>query len=189
MGFEVGNHTWDHVNYSVSYATEQLKTSLKRVEDALKSAGAEKPTSFAWPADCFGPESLAVLENAGYQFARRGSMPELSATRDAAGPLYDPTRCHPRLIPTSGHAQAWWTQEFFESMAARTAPGMAVVIQFHGIPDPANQGLSTSREAFRGFMSYLKREEYNVIALRDLARYVDPEATVRDPLIGSRWPE
>ncbi len=189
MGFEVGNHTWGHVNYSVPYATDQLRASLKRVEGALESAGVPKPISFAWPGDCFGPESLAVLRDTGYRFARRGPMPELSATRDANGPLYDPTRCDPCLIPTSALAHAWWTQEFFEEAAARARDDMAVVFQFHGIPDPANENLSTTRSAFRGFIDHLKRDGYTVIALRDLIRFVDPEIPVRDPLIRARWPE
>ena len=34
--------------------------------------------------------------------------------------------------------------------------------------------LSTSPEAFREYMRILHEEEFNVIAMRDLAKYVDP---------------
>ena len=57
-----------------------------------------------------------------------------------------------------------------------------VVLQFHGVPDGEHPWVNTPRERFEEYMAWLYREGYQVIALRDVARYVDEEKLPGDPL-------
>ena len=47
------------------------------------------------------------------------------------------------------------------------------MLQFHGAPDVEHPWVNTPRERFEEYMRYLHDEGYRVVALRDLAGYVD----------------
>ncbi len=53
--------------------------------------------------------------------------------------------------------------------------GKIAILQFHGVPDNDHPWVHTPEENFRAFMKYLQLNKYQVIALRDLAKYVDPQ--------------
>jgi hypothetical protein len=55
------------------------------------------------------------------------------------------------------------------------------VLQFHGVPDAAHGWVTTKAEQFAAFLKHLADDGYTVIALRDLARYVDPAVSTSDP--------
>ena len=57
------------------------------------------------------------------------------------------------------------------------------VLQFHGVPDTAHDWVSTPSERFREFMVYLAKHRLKVIAMRDLAKYVDPTIVPTDPML------
>src|SRR5206468_3573336 len=59
--------------------------------------------------------------------------------------------------------------------------GKVAVLQFHGVPDTAHAWVTTSREQFEGYVKYLADNGFKVIALRDLAKYVDPALVPSDP--------
>ncbi len=59
--------------------------------------------------------------------------------------------------------------------------GKIAVIQLHGVPDTAHAWVSTPTLLFESYVRYLAENQYTVIALRDLARYVDPDYLPRDP--------
>ena len=44
----------------------------------------------------------------------------------------------------------------------------------HGVPDYAHPAVTTPPELFEEYLKYLHDNHYKVIALRDLAKYVDP---------------
>ena len=54
------------------------------------------------------------------------------------------------------------------------------MLQFHGVPDTAHDWVSTPKEQFEKLLNYLAAEKYTVIALRDLAKYVDPAVAPND---------
>lgn len=65
--------------------------------------------------------------------------------------------------------------------AASTArDGRIAVICRHGVPDDHPFG-STEPELFERFVEHLAEHDCTVIALRDLARYVDPWQRPADP--------
>ncbi len=188
MGFEIGNHSWTHANFNSPKEAARLAGELALVERALSGVDVPKPVSFAWPGNGFGPEALATLRSAGYQFARRGMQPEINYGDIAPGPLYDPRHHDPLLIPTTGDAYPGWTLDHFKQVVDRARDGKIAVLQFHGVPDDAHPWVNTPLDRFREYMEYLKHEGFHVIALRDIEQFVNPRASRRDPVALLRYP-
>lgn len=189
MGFEIGNHTWTHSGFSSPESAATLASELAQVDEALAKVGVPRPTTFAWPGNGFGPESLAVLRDLGYLFARRGMQPEQPYGLNKLGPLYDPAVHDPLLIPTSGDAYPKWTLDHFKQVVDRVEPGKPVILQFHGVPDVAHPWVHTSQEQFKEYMGYLKEGGFSVIALRDLKKYIDVKPIPGDPMTLDRHPK
>jgi peptidoglycan/xylan/chitin deacetylase (PgdA/CDA1 family) len=182
MGFEIGNHSWTHANFGSPRDAARLAGELALVERELGRVGVPKPVSFAWPGNSLGPEALATLRSAGYQFARRGMQPEIKYGEITPGPLYDPRQHDPLLIPTSGDAYPGWTLDHFKRVVDRARDGKIVVLQFHGVPDEAHPWVHTPPERFREYMAYLKENGFHAIALRDVAPFVDRSVSRDDPV-------
>lgn len=182
MGFEIGNHSWSHLDFGGPENAARLAGQLALVDLALEQVKVPRPISFAWCGNAFGPEALAKLQALGYRYARRGMQPEVPYGQAQPGPLYTPGAYHPLLLPTAGDAYPNWNMDNFRAAADRARDGKIAILQFHGVPDPAHPWVSTPPDAFRDYMDYLKREQFNVIALRDLDRYVDPDGEVHDAM-------
>ena len=116
-------------------------------------------------------------------------FPERPLGKVSIGPAFDPDRNDPLLIPTTGDACQAWTVPHFEQVIALARDGKAVVLQFHGVPDPLNPVVSTTPQLFLKFMRILDERDYNVIAMRDLARYMDPKPLPSDPMTTTRCPD
>ncbi len=187
MGFEIGNHTWNHAGMSTPKSVAHLAGQLALVESALARVNVPKPVSFAWPGNGFSSEGVEVLRACGYQFARRGMQPEIPYGKIEPGPLYDPARYDPLLIPSAGDAYPEWMLEDFKRVVDRARNGHIAVVQFHGVPDVAHPWVHTPPERFKEYMAYLKDGGFNVIAMRDLARYVDPAARPDDAMTHVRY--
>lgn len=188
MGFEIGNHTWTHAGFNTPAKAASLAGELALVENELERVGVPKPVTFGWTGNAFGPACLAVLENAGYRLARRGMQPEAPYGSLELGPLFDPNRHHPLLIPSAGDAYPDWTLEHFKTVVDRAAAGKVAVVQFHGVPDVKHPWVHTPEERFREYMGYLKEGGFHVIAMRDLLAYL-PEAPVeKDPMTRVMFP-
>jgi peptidoglycan/xylan/chitin deacetylase (PgdA/CDA1 family) len=188
LGFEIGNHAWTHSDYSTPRGASHLAGELALTNRELEIVGVPKPASFAWCGNGFGPESLRILRNEGFRFARRGISPEAPYGKMQLGPAFDPAAHDPLLIPTTGDAYPDWTFDYFETVIAQAKEGRAVVLQFHGVPDRAHPWVHTPPEMFRRYMEHLKAKQFRVIALRDLEPFIDLSRTVDDPLVLERFP-
>ncbi|MGE3309108.1 MAG: polysaccharide deacetylase family protein [Limisphaerales bacterium] len=178
-GFEIGNHTRDH--WSVSADTVgRLPAQLAAIAERCREHGIPAPVSFAWPGNAFHTNALPILKAAGIVFARRGSEPEVPY-KDGGGVAYQPGQDHPLLIPSSGDARPAWTLDDFKRAVTRPRPGEVAVIQFHGVPEGEHPWVHTPRERFEEYMAWLHSEGFQAIALRDLAKYVDPSRVPTDP--------
>jgi peptidoglycan/xylan/chitin deacetylase (PgdA/CDA1 family) len=186
MGFEIGNHSWTHPNFSTPKVAAWIEAELALVQNELAKVDVPKPTSFAWCGNGFGPEAHRKLEELGYRFARRGMQPEQPYGKVVVGPPYKPSLHDPRLIPTTGDAYPDWTLEHFRSVLDQASEGI-VVLQFHGVPDVAHPWVHTPPERFQEYMDELARRNFEVIAMRDLERFVHGVAPA-DPLREARYP-
>jgi peptidoglycan/xylan/chitin deacetylase (PgdA/CDA1 family) len=189
MGFEIGNHSWTHGNFSNPLGASRMAGELALVENELKKAGVPRPVSYAHCANNFGPEALQVLREGGFRFARRGMQPEAEYGTLQMGPVYDPSKHHPLLVPTTGDAYPNWTLEQFQRVISRAEEGRAVVLQFHGVPDTAHPWVHTPPEKFRGYMEHLKQNGFHALALRDLEPFANLANPPADPLLKSRFPQ
>lgn len=179
-GFEIGNHTRDHLPVTAQTAA-QLAAQIEAINEKCRAHGIPRPVSFAYPANEFDPAALPVLEAAGLKLARRGGSPE-RPYEDGRGVAYLPGEDHPLLIPSAGDARPGWTLADFKTALAQAGAGEIPVLQFHGVPDQRHPWVSTRPERFKEFMGHLKERGYRVLALRDLERYVDLSERPDDPL-------
>lgn len=191
MGFEIGNHSWTHSDFSMPKNAARLAGELSLVDRELDRTKAKvpRPVSFAYCGNTFGPEAVQRLTELGYKFARRGEQPEARYATLDIGATYDPKRHHPLLIPTTGDAYPIWTLDHFKTVVARATNGQIVVLQFHGVPDVAHPWVHTPPENFREYMAYLKENNFRCIAVRDLEPYVDRDNLPADPLLKARQPQ
>jgi peptidoglycan/xylan/chitin deacetylase (PgdA/CDA1 family) len=188
MGFEIGNHSWTHSDFSKADGGVKLDAELEMVEKELARVGVPKPVSFAWCGNSFGPEALEALQSRGYRVARRGMQPEIPYGEVKTGPALDVRKHYPLLVPTTGDAYPGWTLDHFKEVLASAKPGEIVVFQFHGVPDVAHPWVNTPLENFRQYMTYLKQGGYRTITMSDLLQYYDASKLPDDPLVKTRYP-
>ena len=191
MGFEIGNHSWTHDDFSQPKNAARLAGELALVDRELAQTKPQvpRPVSFAYCGNGFGPEAVGELVRLGYQFARRGEQPEAHYGTLEIGATYDPKRHHPLLIPTTGDAYPSWSLEHLKTVLARATNGQIVVLQFHGVPDGAHPWVHTPPERFREYMGYLKENHFRCISVRELEPFIDRDHLPADPLLKARQPE
>ena len=178
-GFEIGNHTRDHMSVTPK-TVRDLAAQVRAINARCKAHGIPEPTSFAYPGNAIAREGLPVLKELGIKFARRGGAPEYPY-KEGRGFAYEPGLDHPLLVPTAGDARPTWTLDDLKRGVGQAKHGKVAVLQFHGVPDTAHDWVSTPKEQFEAYLKYLADEKFTVIALRDLAKYVDPGVTPNDP--------
>ena len=178
-GFEIGNHTRDHLGLSKENVPK-IAEQLQAINARCKEHGIPPTTSFAWPGNALSVEALAPLRKEGILFARRGGAPEYEY-KEGRGVGYEPGLDHPLLIPSAGDARPDWTLDNFIAAVEKARFGRIAVLQFHGVPDTAHAWVNSTQENFEAYMKYLATHGYTVIAMRDLAKYVDPNILPGDP--------
>ncbi len=171
-GFEVGNHTRSHTGVAAE-SLGRLHGELAHISERCMENGIPRPISFAYPGNAIHPGALPILAAHGVRFARRGAQPEF-AYESGRGIAYDPAHDHPLLIPTTGDARPTWTLENLKAAVSMARDGKVAVLQFHGVPDREHPWVNTPLDRFREYVAWLKAQGYRCIALRDLARYIDP---------------
>jgi peptidoglycan/xylan/chitin deacetylase (PgdA/CDA1 family) len=153
--FEIGNHTENHPDVR-TLSKKQLVTELEGIEERCKQNGIPVPTTFAYPGWQFNIQSAQVLLEKGYLFARRGVAPEFPDKGwGARGPVYDPAKDSPLLIPTTGYAGPKWGMNDLIWAIDQAKGGKIAVLAFHGVPYPRAPWVSTSPKDFESYMKYL----------------------------------
>lgn len=179
-GFEIGNHTGTHRDVR-KLSTGDFRADLQQIERRCREHGIPRTTTFCYPGYHLSRETVAVLSDLGYQFARRGVFPEcLHIKTGESGPAYDPHVHHPLLIPAAGISGVQWTFEEFVETVGLARNGRIAVLCFHGVPGKHPKA-GTPPDRFETFMRYLSEAECRVIALRDLATYLDPNVGPAEP--------
>lgn len=179
-GFEIGNHTVGHQGVTDKNISD-LPAQLRGINNQCEKHGIPKPVSFAYPGNAIVPGALPVLNDLGIRFARRGGSPE-HPYEEGRGFAFEPGKDHPLLLPSAGDARPTWTLEDLKQAVGQARDGKVAILQFHGVPDAAHAWVNTGKEQFETYLDYLAKEKYTVIALRDLAKYVDRAQVPGDPL-------
>jgi len=180
-GFEIGNHTLRH-KVVLTQSREEFRADVKQMERRFQEEGLPAPRTLAYPHGEFDRKAAEVLREEGYLFARRGVGPEVAwAPGGVQGLGYDPKDDHPLLVPASCPGPNW-TLDDLVCCAEQAREGKIAVLAFHGVPDPVFPFVSTEPSTLEAFMKYLHDKGYTVVALRDLAKYVDPAVRAGDLL-------
>jgi len=178
-GFEIGNHTRDHLGITAD-TVNQLPEQLGGIVERCETFGIPRPVTFAWPGNAWTAKAFPILQEHGIFFARRGGAPEYPY--DAGrGVAVEPGADHPLLLPSAGDARPTWTLGQFLQAVQQAQTGRPAILQYHGVPDTAHAWVSSTRETFEACMKYLHAEKYSVIALRDLRKWVNPDVVPADP--------
>lgn len=179
-GFEIGNHTRDHMAVTPA-SVGRLREQLEAINARCAAHGILRPISFAYPGNGIATNALNLLAELGIRFARRGGEPE-HPYKGGRGFAYEPGRDHPLLIPSAGDARPDWALDDFKRAVAQARGGRVAVLQFHGVPDNEHPWVHTPPALFEQYLKHLRDEGCRVIALRDLARYVDTRTWPTDPM-------
>jgi len=181
-GFEIGNHTRDHMGVN-GRNLDRLTEQLEAINAQCLEHGIPRPTSFAYPGNAIHPDAIPVLQRLGIRLARRGGAPE-QPYEGGRGYAFEPGVDHPLLIPSAGDARPDWTLDDFKRAVRQARQGKIAVLQFHGVPDNEHPWVHTPPALFVGYMDYLHRNGYRVIALRELAQFLDPASVPVEPMAG-----
>ena len=177
-GFEIGNHTRHHKNIN-TLSQEAFLADLIHIDKRCQAYGIPIPETFGYPGDSRGPAAVEVLTEKGYRFARRGIGPEFPFHPEGGrGPAYDPNVHHPLVVPSTGVPGPNYGFEDLVWAVEQAKDGKIAVLTFHGVPALEHPWVDVPPEQFETYMNYLCDNECTVIALRDLAKYVDPSETV-----------
>lgn len=154
-GFEIGNHTKGHAGGS------DINPYLAMENDLLAN-DVPKPVTIAWPMFQTNPQTFADLTRNGYIFGRGGHQRP-----------YRPAQDHPFDVPSLGINSSSTVADFVGKVR-QAVDGRIVVLTLHGVPDMEHPSVSVEPAVFELMMQYLKDNGYTVIAMRDLATYIDP---------------
>jgi len=180
-GLEIGSHTYNHP-WIPSLSKSEFREELETFEQHCEKHGIPVPKSFCYPSDGFNREAVEVLREKGYPFALRGVKPEFPETGEGGrGPVYNPAEDDPLMVPCTGNSGPAWGFEDFLWALEQGGDGKIPIVSFHGVPDLDHPWVNTDTADFRKYMDYLRDNDYTVIALRDLADYVDPSIYPDDP--------
>jgi peptidoglycan/xylan/chitin deacetylase (PgdA/CDA1 family) len=163
MGFEIGNHTLGHGQLSAT-GLDGCLGGLMGIEEPCLQNKVAKPTTFCWPFYSVNNKFLAVLTEKGYVFARGGH------TRP-----YQPTVDNPFDAPSFSISDSDLKRDkdVFYKAVKQATPGQVVILTLHGVPDGEHPAVGLDPVIFEEYLKYLKDNQYTVIAMRDLAAYVD----------------
>lgn len=178
-GFEIGNHTKDHIGVSAD-TLGIVRQQIEYINERCIEHNIPRPVSFAYPGNAIHKKGPDLLGELGFKWARRGGAPEFPY-EDGRGTAFVSGKDHTRLLPSAGDARPHWSLDDFKRALATAKNGSIPIIQFHGVPDRDHPWVSTRPEMFEAYMTHLKEENYTVIALKDLEKHVDIEKQPNDP--------
>ena len=159
-GFEIGNHTVGHGGGLDNYLA---------MEDQLFANGGPRMTTVCWPLYGVVWNICPDLAKRGYTFGRGGHERP-----------YRPTVDSPFDVPSFTITDNQPIEAFVKK-AQQACQGRVVVYCFHGVPDGEHGAVGVEPATFKVMMQYLKDNNYKVIAMRDLAEYVDPAKAANLP--------
>ncbi|MCG6188456.1 polysaccharide deacetylase family protein [Maribellus maritimus] len=165
MGFEIANHTRTHPAVA-KLSKEELLKELNYIEDKCEELGINKPETFAYPGYSLSQSVMDVLSEKGYLFARAGGSR-----------VYKPESDYPLLVP-SWAMNAENKTQIMEALK-QAGEGKIVVLTIHGVPDIEHPWVNTPPELFEQYVNYLAENDFTVVALRDLGKYIDVENAMK----------
>jgi len=172
-GFEIGNHTYTHDIFRVGpNSKERFAKDIEALENEFSIHNIPRAESFCYCRFRHTSSAVKVLQEKKYTYGRRGVAPEFKCTdMGDRGPTYEPLRHHPLLLPTTGTVGPNFTFNDFIWAVEQAKNNKIAILCFHGIPD-IHPNISIESDTFKKYMGYLYTNDYIVVALRDMKKYV-----------------
>ncbi len=158
QGFEIGNHTGHH-RLVTDLTVPEFEEELDFIDSRCEEFGITLPTTFAYPGGPTSDLALGVLADRGCLFARTAEIRAFVPGVD--NPLLTPS------FPVHGKDP----KVFYDALETG-GNGRVPVLMFHGLPEYTHPWVNTPPNLFREYMRHLAENNYQVIALRDLAQYL-----------------
>jgi flavorubredoxin len=92
-------------------------------------------------------------------------------------PPYDPLADHPLLVPSWAITSK--NREQIMNAFTKAKDGKIVVLTIHGVPDIEHPWVTTPPELFREYLEFLHMNNYKVVSLRELTKYVNTDEALR----------
>ena len=155
MGFEIGNHSMNHVGFG-NISDDVCRYELKQLDDFLREAGVPKPVSFAYPGGPYAGNAVPVLKESG-----------LFCARTTGHDVWDLRKTDPMRIPAFSVNEGREAANFDKALGfVSEEPECAVVLVYHGVPDIGHPQFSTSAGLFKKQMEFLANNNFRVVSMR-----------------------
>lgn len=171
-GFELGNHTKNHVFGLQDMGRDKLIAETRGMEEEFRRHGIAAPVSFAYPSGMANSDAVASLRSCGYLWGRGNCETGVCGMRGMS--VYDPMVDSPLAMPNFGDPD-FYTEELMRERIALAAGGRILGLTYHSV----SPGHWPGACSFPRQMELLAEEGCTVIAMRDLARYIDPRKADR----------
>ena len=152
MGFEIGNHTWNHPDLR-TLSDAEIADEIEKLNDFLAGNGIPKPVTFAYPGGPFAENAVPILKKYGLVAARTTEQVPWNLQKQdlMRVPSYP-------LQKNSMHA-------FYYALGSADESNVPVLL-FHGVPDIVHEWVDTAPEFFEKCMKYLYENDYRVISMK-----------------------
>ncbi|MFA6960133.1 MAG: polysaccharide deacetylase family protein [Opitutaceae bacterium] len=158
-GFEVGNHTGHHALMR-DLSDAAMTAEIDFIEERCRTHGVTAPRTFCYPCGVWDEAAVNLLRKRGYRLAR--------TTESRA---YLPAKDDPLLVP-SFVIEEKEAGGFEAGLRKAEEVGGVAVFTLHGVPDYNHPWVTLSPERFREYMDLLKAEGWQVVAMRDLEKWM-----------------
>ena len=162
MGFEIGNHTWNHAGSMDAMDDAAAAGEIGRLDHWLAEAGVAAPTVYAYPGGPYSAKGEALLRTRGYLGARICENRPWNPASD------DPFRIPG--IPLKEGADWDFYHAFAGPRPGDVPAGSVPVFVFHGVPDRVHPWVNTEPATFAKFLDFLHGHGYRCIGLGQALR-------------------
>lgn len=164
MGFEIGNHTFSHLNMQ-ELSTEEAEKEIGKINDLFASVNIPPPVSFAYPGGLYAENLRPVLKKYGLKLARTGAR----HSHICAEMLWQCSRTDLMQIPGTPIVEHLNGKLNFYETLGQCSKDNAAVFVFHGIPEKVHPHCNVTEKTFRYMMDYLKENDFTVLSMKDYA--------------------
>lgn len=149
LGFELGNHTFNH---AMPQDADALTRQITTLEDFFAVNGLPPATSFAYPGGPYNAAAAEILKERGYHCAR--SVRHTPWKKESDDPFNLPA-----------YALCEDEPERFEDALQQLRQGESIILCYHGVPDRVHPWVNVEPDTFREQMRKIAEITNDVRAL------------------------
>lgn len=168
LGFEIGNHCFNHADMTV-YGPERFLKDATRMHNLLKTIDIQA-TTLAYPGFHVDAQVAAQIPKLGYRLARAGCEKTLKFEyfqKGNSGSVFNYLTDNPYNANCLGVFGTGYLENWFSDLCRLgDDDNQYGIFCFHDFD--TQSPVSTPKAVFEKFLEYLHRKEFQVIALGDI---------------------